>query len=357
MLYLLINQVFAMKINYPLSLLLVCCFLSKATAQSFRSVTIDTLLSEKISIRALFIDHHTIWYAGDDNRVGYYNTTTGEKAEKQIEKDTAKRELRSMAQTNQSLLVANIGSPAYFWKADKATFSFQKVYTENHDKAFYDSMQFWNDLEGMALGDPTEDCLSIVITRDGGQTWKKLGCDVLPPTAEGEAAFAASNTNICVKGHNAWIVTGGKKAQVFFTPDKGNTWKVVKTPIIQGETMTGIYSADFYNDQIGCIVGGNYEQPNNRMQNKAITYDGGKTWKLIGDNEGFGYASCVQFVPKSKGKGIVTVGASGLYYSPDSGKSWQQLATDTTLYTIRFLNANTAIAAGKNKIIRIVFKK
>ncbi|MEO0046488.1 MAG: hypothetical protein RL705_1679, partial [Bacteroidota bacterium] len=77
----------------------------------------------------------------------------------------------------------------------------------------------------------------------------------------------------------------------------------------------------------------------------------------IGENTGFGYASCVQFVPKSNGKGIVSVGASGLQYSADGGHTWKQFSTDPTLYTIRFLDKDTAFAAGKDKIIKIEFKK
>ena len=78
---------------------------------------------------------------------------------------------------------------------------------------------------------------------------------------------------------------------------------------------------------------------------------------MIGENTGFGYASCVQFVPKSKGKGIVSVGATGLHYSADGGHTWKQFLTDSTLYTIRFLDEDTAFAAGKDKIVKIEFKK
>jgi photosystem II stability/assembly factor-like uncharacterized protein len=56
-------------------------------------------------------------------------------------------------------------------------------------------------------------------------------------------------------------------------------------------------------------------------------------------------------------KGIVSVGASGLQYSADGGITWKQFSEDATLYTIRFLDEDTAFAAGKNKIIRIEFKK
>jgi photosystem II stability/assembly factor-like uncharacterized protein len=76
---------------------------------------------------------------------------------------------------------------------------------------------------------------------------------------------------------------------------------------------------------------------------------------LVNDGQGFGYASCVQFFPKSKGKKLVSVGASGLFYSTDKGQSWKQFSTDKNLYTVRFIDSKNAIAAGKNKIIRITF--
>lgn len=218
-------------------------------------------------------------------------------------------------------------------------------------------MRFWNDLEGIAIGDPIENCLSIIITRDGGNTWSKIPCGNLPKTVEGEAAFAASNSNVIVKGDKTWIVSGGKKSRVFYSADKGLHWDVFETPIVQGGQMTGIFTADFYDEKNGIIAGGNYEDQKFNHQNKAVTNDGGKTWTLIAEGSGFGYASCVQFVPGSDAKQIVSVGASGLCYSSDGGLTWKQFLDDKTLYTIRFADENTAFAAGKNKIIRIKFKK
>ena len=108
-----------------------------------------------------------------------------------------------------------IGSPAKLYKDGVL------VYQENHEKAFYDALDFWNDQEGIAIGDPTDDCMSIIITRDGGNTWNKLSCDVLPKAKEGEAAFAASDTNIAIVGDKTWVATGGKASRVLFSPDKG----------------------------------------------------------------------------------------------------------------------------------------
>lgn len=319
------------------------------------TVTIDTLLQDKISIRALALDHEKVWYAADQSRFGFIDVKTNQK--KEIKLPTEKNaEFRSIAQTEKYVFILNVGNPALLYKFSKEDLSYELVYQENHEKVFYDSMRFWNDKEGIAIGDPIEGSFSVITTRDGGVSWQKMPSDRLPHIEDGEAAFAASNTNIVIKGNATWLVSGGKKARVFHSINKGNSWSVVETPIVQGKQMTGIFTADFYNSSVGFISGGNYEVLNQNFDNKAVTHDGGKTWKLVAQNQGFGYASCVQYIPNSHGKELISVGASGIYYSNDGGSSWNQWSTDSSLYTIRFLNNNTAIAAGKNKVIRIRFK-
>lgn len=339
-----------------LSILVISCKPSQVSKTTFfTSVKIDTLLKGKISIRPITVSSDKVWYAADKNRVGFLSLVDANKMERTINKDSLKIEFRSIAQTSNSIFVLNVGNPAFLYKFSKNLVMKKLVYEEHNEKVFYDSMQFWNDSEGIAIGDPIDNCLSVIITRDGGENWTKIPCDKLPKVVDGEAAFAASNTNIIIKENNTWIVSGGKKSRVFYSPDKGISWSVYETPIVQGEAMTGIFTADFYNDKIGFIAGGNYEKPNQNFQNKAFTKDGGKTWKLVGENQGFGYASCVQFVPNSNGEQLVSVGTSGLFYSKDKGTTWQQLSSDSSLYTIQFVDNVTAIAAGKDKIVKIVF--
>ncbi|ESU26657.1 putative oxidoreductase [Flavobacterium limnosediminis JC2902] len=323
---------------------------------SFTSVEIDTLLSEKLSIRAICIDSNKVWYAANNGNYGYLSLNGGKNFVGNVVKDTLKLEFRSIAQTKDNIFVLSVGNPGLLYRISKDEKETQLVYQENGEKVFYDAMQFWNDKEGIAVGDPTEDCFSLITTNDGGLSWTKTSCKNLPKLADGEAFFAASNTNINIQGNKVWMVSGGKKSNVFYSDDKGKSWQVIATPIIQGSAMTGIFSADFYNENIGFATGGDYEKPNQNFGNKIITLDGGKSWSLIGENEGYGYGSCVQFVPGSNGNELVTVGASGVYYSYDQGKNWNKIADYKDLFTIRFIDAKTAIAAGNKKIIRIKFK-
>ena len=329
----------------------------KLNSGEFQSVEIDTLFQDKISIRAIEIDKNKIWYAADSGRYGFYNLETNQKNENTIAKDSLKLEFRSIAQTSNHVYILNVANPALLYQISKEDFTAKLVYEERHEKVFFDSMQFWDNTEGIAMGDPIDECLNMIVTRNGGSSWNKIPCDKLPKVIKGEAAFAASNTNIIIRGNNTWIVSGGKSSRVFYSSDRGNTWNVYNTPIVQGRAMTGIFTADFYDAEIGFVAGGDYENRNQNFGNKAITINGGKTWKLIAENHGFGYASCVQYVPNSKGKSIVSIGFSGVYYSYNAGKTWKQLSSDTTLNTIRFINETTAVAAGQNKMIRITFKK
>jgi photosystem II stability/assembly factor-like uncharacterized protein len=347
--------------KYLLSLLILVLFSlnSKPLLSKFNgnktAVSIDTLFKDKISIRAIEIDKNKVWYAADNNRFGYVDLITNKRVERTIILDSLKLEFRSIAQTKSDIYILSVGNPALLYKINKKDLSYKLVYRENHEKVFYDAIHFIDNKKGIAIGDPTEDTFSIIITVDGGATWNKIPSNNLPKLVLGEAAFAASNTNICVKGNRIFLVSGGIKSRVFVSDDFCKTWQVYETPIIQGQSMTGIFSADFLNEKTGIIVGGNYETQSDNYANKAITFDGGQSWKLVGINQGFGYASCVQFVPNTNGKNILSAGTTGIYSSTNQGENWNKLSDDKDLFTLRFQDSNTAFLAGKNKLVRMKF--
>jgi hypothetical protein len=92
---------------------------------------------------------------------------------------------------------------------------------------------------------------------------------------------------------------------------------------------------------------GDYE-PKSELRHKAITYDG-ENWELISENQGFGYASCVQYVPHSNGKSLVSVGRRTLLLN-DGGYSWNNWLFSMDLLQHSFVDKRTAIAAGKIKL-------
>ncbi len=266
---------------------------------------------------------------------------------------------RSSSHSKGKLYALSIGSPALLYQItlDKkeGLTNPKLVYTEQGEHVFYDAMNFFDDKTGIAMGDPTDICLSILRTEDGGDSWNKLSCENLPNVVEGEAAFAASNTNIAIVGNKAWILTGGKQSRVFYSPDKGLTWSVYATPLVYGSESTGGYSIAFYDKNNGIICGGDYTNKQLNTNNKAITTDGGKTWKLVANGGLPGYISCVQYVPGTQGKELVAVSTEGIYFSNDRGSSWVQVS-DEGYYTLRFVNKDMAWLAGNGKIVKMILK-
>ena len=338
---------------------LICVFfvlLSCNSKYQSRDIQNFNIIGDSIpnkSIRAISAFNTAfVFFAASDGSYGFYNWRLKKAEPTSILKyqDSIAPNFRSVAYNREQFFALSIGNPALLYKL-RGTDN-DLVYKEEHEKVFYDSMKFFDEKNGIAMGDPTEDCLSIILTNDGGTTWNKIPCEKLPKVVEGEAAFAASNTNIKVLGKTAWIVTGGAKARVFKTTDLGETWEVFDTPIIQGDGPQGIYSVDFADENNGIIIGGDYSKPKENKANKAITKDGGKTWALVADGQNPNYKSCVQYVPNTDGKEVFAVGKTGISYSKDGGVTWTEVSKEG-YYVIQFVDKNTAWLAGNQKIGRL----
>jgi len=323
--------------------------------REFETISIEEIKIDSTSIRAIHVlKDSTLFFTTSNGLVGMSAGFDSNMITSQIKYDTITPHFRSIASNGNAIFVLSVGNPALLYKYIDG--ESQLVYKEEHEKVFYDSMSFFDTQNGIAMGDPTEGCLSVILTNDGGNSWSKIPCDILPKIENGEAAFAASNTNIAIVDSNVWVVTGGQRARVFYSPDKGKTWKVYNTPITQGGKMTGIYSVDFYDHNNGIIFGGNWEDKDDNTSNKAITTDGGKTWKLVADNSEPGYKSCVQYIPNTNGKELIAVGSTGVSFSNDGGNSWTEVSTEKDYYTIQFVNENIAWLAGNNKIGKLILK-
>lgn len=335
------------------AILIISCA-QERKEQPFQSVTVAPVFEDSVSIRAItFLDVRTLAFAGSNGVYGTVDVNSNKVRTNTQYYDSITPSFRAVGGTTEDFFMLSVESPALLYKTGEQG-KMELVYTEAGEGVFYDSMAFWNDLDGIAVGDTVGGCLSIIITRDGGKTWSKLSCSELPQGIEGEGAFAASNSNIVTKGDKVWI--GTTAGRVYFFGDKGATWSIQQTPIISAEPTQGIYSMDFFDEQVGFAIGGDYTQPESNVANKIKTTDGGQTWQLIADGEEPGYKSCVQFVPNSEGKGLVAIGFTGISYSSNGGETWRELSEEP-FFTLRFLNDSTAYAAGSKRIARLDFKK
>lgn len=344
-----------MKKIVPVLLLLILAFScsEKEISHNFSSVKIKTIYEDSVSIRAIeFLDRNTLAFAGSGGVYGTVDASTGKVRTNIQHYDSITPEFRAVAHTTTDFFMLSVGNPALLYKTGDEG-KMELVYKEEGEGVFYDAMTFWNDEEGLAVGDFNNGCLAIIVTRDGGKTWDRLSCTKIPKLNENTGAYAASNTNIAIVGDKAWAMTS--KEQLLFTHDKGNTWEAVETPIQIEETYQGIYSIDFYDAINGFGVGGDFSKPELKDSNKIITVNGGKTWSLIADGEHPEYKSCVRYVPNSGAQDLVAIGFTGISYSKDKGTTWNQLSEEG-FYTLRFLNDSVAYAAGRNRIAMLTFQ-
>lgn len=324
--------------------------------RSIDIITIKEIKRDSTSIRAIHaINSNTLYYAGSKGDIGFTKDNGKTWQIKKITyQDSIIPHFRSIAFNGKDIFVLSIANPALLYKFsnNKTTL----VYKEEHKKVFYDAIKFFSDgKHGIAIGDPTNECPSIILTSNGGNTWKKLPCDKLPKFEDGEAFFAASNTNIKIINNTVWVVSGGKKARVLKSTDKGQTWNIYNTPFIQGNGPQGMYSVDFSNENNGIVIGGDYSKPTDNCKNKAITQNGGVTWQIIADNQNPSYKSCVQYVPDTNGKEVFAVGKTGISFSNNNGKTWKRVSNES-YYTIQFVDKNTAWLAGNEKVGKLIIK-
>ncbi|TDX86398.1 WD40/YVTN/BNR-like repeat-containing protein [Epilithonimonas xixisoli] len=337
--------------------LITFTFVTLSTFLLSQKFKIDTLLTDKISIRAIQLWDGKVWYAGTDSKFGYVDLKNVNN-KKQLQFSQKSLQFRTLAQNKKYFYAINIESPAYFFQVDKKTLDFKVVFNDNDSTAFYDAMKFTDNDFGLAFSDPSANQrLNISQTRNGGSKWIHCNdCKDFPYLEKGEAAFAASNTNIASFGNVIWIATGGMKSRIYRMRYKDCNWKVFETPFAQGTSSKGIYSIDFYSETSGIAVGGDYTKQADNINNIATTNDGGQTWQIQASGQNAGYMTCVKFRPKTRGKEIVAVGDQHISFSSDYGKSWTKISDEKNLYACEWVDKDTLILAGKDKIIRLTFQ-
>jgi photosystem II stability/assembly factor-like uncharacterized protein len=321
-------------------------------AAPFRMVEVTALLQDSISVRALEPMQGSVGFAGSGGFFGSLDTRDFTVRTGRMEYGGSYPEFRAVAHTSTDFFMLSAGDPALLYKTGGKG-RMELVYEEHGPGVFYDALAFWDDLNGIAVGDALEGCLSILLTRDGGQSWKKLPCEGLPPALEGEGAFAASDTNIAIRDGQCWVVTS--KGRIFHSADLGHSWSVYATPVRPETETCGLYSLDFYDTLTGYAIGGDYTRPEENRANKVATLDGGRTWTLKASGREPGYRSCVQYVPGRRGRDLVAVGFMGISYSSDGGGTWSPLSKEG-FYSLRFVDDSTAVASGKGTISRLRFR-
>lgn len=323
-----------------------------STAAEAQNLTIETLLNDKISIRAIQLRKGKVWYTGTGSKFGYVNLkNAGDRQQLQIS-GNPELQFRTLADNRGFFYTVNIGSPAEFFEISKKDLKVQTVFKDTAKTAFYDALKFNRRGDAIGFSDPDPSLrLNIINKPKNSKSWVKVTDKLLPKLEKGEAAFAASNTNIDAEGRYVWIATGGTKARIYRKSRNQPSWEVFDTPFVQGSSSQGIYSIDFYSEKFGIAVGGDYTKQAENINNIAVTHDGGHTWQTVASGANAGYSTCVKFRPGTHGREILVVGDGHISLSKDFGKTWKKISDEKNLYTFEWIDRDRLVLAGKNRII------
>lgn len=223
------------------------------------------------------------------------------------------------ARTAYILSIGN-GDASRIYKTSDAGATWTLQFRNDDPKAFFDAMTFRDARHGLAFSDSIDGKFVILSTDDGGAHWNRIPDAVLPAALPGEGAYAASGSNIAVRGQRIWI--GTTASRVLWSADDGRSWNVSKTPLPTGPSA-GIFSIAFRDDTHGIVVGGDYKLEGEATDNAAVTSDRGRTWTPIRGLSGF--RSAVAYLP-GRPQSVLAVGPSGTDLSADDGNTWKPIA-------------------------------
>lgn len=193
----------------------------------------------------------------------------------------------------------------------------------NSANAFPDFVYFWNENEGVAVGDGYSNLnFEIYTTNNGGAQWNSVPSSSLP-TAVSDYTYN-SNSAFRVVGNSMYFTTN--KGKIYKSNDKGLTWQMINTPLTNGDYM----SFDFKDANNGLLV----NSPSGSNTVLYSTVNGGLSWTII--SKPYVYNN-IKYIPNLNIY-FSTHSIYGLSYSTDNGQTWtiHPSLKDAGLSTVAF---------------------
>ncbi len=274
----------------------------------------------KSSFRGLsVVSDNILWVSGSAGTVGR-STDAGKTWQWQTVRGFEKTEFRDIeAFDSSTALIMAIAEPAYILRTTDGGQNWQVVYENKEKGMFLDAMDFYDQKNGIVVGDPIDGKFFIAKTADAGKTWNEWPALHRPVADSGEACFASSGTNVRMTGKNKFVLVSGGLTSSFF-PD----WhKKLRLPLLQGKESTGANSVAVYRKKI-IVVGGDFNTKDASSGNLCFSNNRGKNFNMS-KLPATGYRSCVEHLYKST---WITCGLNGVDITHDDGLTFRNISTD-----------------------------
>jgi len=248
------------------------------------------------------------------------------------------------------------GGDARIYKTTDGGANWVLQYQNTGTNAFFNSIAFWNETNGIAVSDAVDGSFLIVTTTNGGADWNEVPAANIPPPLPGEfAGFGdGGGTPLAVEGNNnAWFGTAynifsSDPIRVFKSTDQGQHWTVAETPLSISGQSHGISTMAFKDPLNGFAGGGGISGPVNHL---VKTTDGGETWTVV--TPFFpAFPLTLVYVPNTAGTVlVVTLNSAESGFSKDGGLTWESINFSAPLLGLSFASPTAGWAVGLSGLI------
>lgn len=178
----------------------------------------------------------------------------------------------------------------------------------NQSASFPNFIHFWNENQGISVGDAIPN-FEIYTTTNGGIQWNRVA-DANMPYGNNEGTY---NTQASFRTHGNSFSFLTTSARIFRSLDYGATWSVINTPF--HNAMDSTITFDFRDNNNGII---SYCSNDGLHYKMYKTTNGGQTWDSISTTN---YYQQIKYIPALKAYCSMNLNG-GLSYSCDDGQTW-----------------------------------
>jgi len=272
-----------------------------------------------VSIRGLSaVDDRVIWVSGSDGTVGL--STDSGKLWKWVQvpgyEHTDFRDIEAFS--DQEAVIMGITEPAVLMRTIDGGTTWSTVLKDTGKSVFLDAMDFSGE-NGMVIGDPKSGRIWIASSSDLGKTWQKADLPGQNLTADGEAFFAASGSNIKHITKKQWVFVSGGRASCLY--EGRNRFSLL---VNQGGETTGANSIAINpgNPNQAFIVGGDFSHYTISKGN-SVRLNFNPFSQEVPKTPPRGYRSCVEYIDENK---MICCGTTGVDISTDGGIHWKGIS-------------------------------
>ena len=257
--------------------------------------------------RTLSLVNDSVLWVSDNAQSHFSITTNGGKTwtNKNYPASLSQPGVLSAVSASVAYIVSN-SSPGIYKTSDTGNNWVLQPTGFNQNSPFPDFVYFWNENDGVAVGDayPNPN-FEIYTTNNGGNQWN-LVPEANMPAGNSQWSFNNRSGGFRVHGDTIYFIALGIKdtTRIFKSINKGINWTAINTPLISaGPTF------DFKDGNNGLL---------SYRDTLYSTSDGGKNWSLI---ETSGFSSFfINYLPFAES--YFSTSGRGLLYSKDNGKTW-----------------------------------